>query len=527
MVELQKARDELEQRVTERTAELTTANLSLQQEIVERQQVEQTLAAERNLLRTLIDNLPHYIYYKDAQARFIITNAANARVLRIETVSDAIGKSDLDFYPKQLAEQYYADDMSVIESGQPLLNREEMGLDENGERKWILTTKLPLHNKQGQVIGLVGIGIDITQRKQTEQALRESEEAMRQLADGAFEGIVIHDEGMIIEANHAFCRMFEYEHAEIINKSVLDFTISEHRELLHRKIISGDVTPFEIMGLRKDDSHFHMEVVCRPIIYRGRAVRIGTIQDVTERKLGESRRLELAYANQKAEILREFLNTVSHDLKTPLTVINTSLYLLERATDPIRQKEKLEQIKTQAERLEKLIQDILTVSRLDTIPEMIAQLLDLNQVMGKVREQFNTVAEKQRLTIDMELDRSLPPILANEVELHRAMVNLVENALHYTPPQGQITIRTFGQVDEAIIEVSDTGIGIDDTDLPHIFEHFYRADKARTTDKGGTGLGLAIVKKIIEMHHGSIEVESLPGQGSTFRVKLPAYQTTS
>jgi two-component system phosphate regulon sensor histidine kinase PhoR len=103
-------------------------------------------------------------------------------------------------------------------------------------------------------------------------------------------------------------------------------------------------------------------------------------------------------------------------------------------------------------------------------------------------------------------------------------VNLLENALHYTPAGGQITLQTIAQPNEVAVEVGDTGIGIEPGDLPHIFDHFYRADKARANHHGGTGLGLAIVKKIIDRHQGRIEIESIPGQGSSFRIWLPAFQ---
>src|SRR6185312_934092 len=104
---------------------------------------------------------------------------------------------------------------------------------------------------------------------------------------------------------------------------------------------------------------------------------------------------------------------------------------------------------------------------------------------------------------------------AIDLELYRAMTNLIENALHYTHSQGRVTIRTFSEAGQVTIEVTDTGIGIDEADLAHVFEHFYRADKARATDTGGTGLGLAIVKKIVDLHDGTIEIESKLGQGST------------
>jgi two-component system phosphate regulon sensor histidine kinase PhoR len=117
-------------------------------------------------------------------------------------------------------------------------------------------------------------------------------------------------------------------------------------------------------------------------------------------------------------------------------------------------------------------------------------------------------------------------VAADAEEFRRALVNLVENAVHYTLEGGAITVRTWANGSRIHIDIQDTGIGIGEADLPHIFESFYRADKARAMDTGGTGLGLAIVKRIIEMHNGTITVESAPGAGSTFHIELPAVQSS-
>lgn len=254
---------------------------------------------------------------------------------------------------------------------------------------------------------------------------------------------------------------------------------------------------------------------------------IGAMTDITERKQAEAEHLELALARERTELLKEFVNTISHDLKTPLTIINTSLYLLERATDPVNQRVKVEQIKEQVQYLGKLIQDILTLSRLDTLPDFTAHALDINRLLLQVQAQLKALAEERQLTLKMNLDPNVTPVWGSVEDLQRAFTNLVENALHYTTANGTVTIRTFEQANRITVEVSDTGIGIDEDDLPHIFEHFYRADKARPIDAGGTGLGLAIVKKIVNQHRGSIEVESRVGQGSTFRVTLPAAPKTT
>jgi signal transduction histidine kinase len=182
---------------------------------------------------------------------------------------------------------------------------------------------------------------------------------------------------------------------------------------------------------------------------------------------------------------------------------------------------KVEQIKDQVQRLSKLIQDFLTLSRLDAIPDFTAYALDINGLLLQVQTHLNALAEERQLTIKMNLDPNVRPIWGSREDLQRVFINLVENALHYTSADGTVTMRTFERANRVIVEVIDTGIGITEADLPHIFDSFYRADQARNVDTGGTGLGLAIVRKIVNQHGGSIEVESRIGQGSTFRVILP------
>lgn len=244
-------------------------------------------------------------------------------------------------------------------------------------------------------------------------------------------------------------------------------------------------------------------------------------QDITERKQAESQQLELAVTRERADLLKELLNTLSHDLKTPLSIMNTSLYLLQKTSDPAYQQSKLETIQQQAHHLNQMLHNILTASYLETASEVVAQRLDVNAMVKQIEEEFRRVAEDRSVTLHVMLDSALPSVMGNEVELRRVLVNLVENAIRYTPANGSITLQTFREDNQVVVEVRDTGMGIEEADMAHIFDPFYRADKARATDHGGTGLGLAIAKKIIERHQGRIEVESKPNQGSNFRIRLP------
>ena len=140
-------------------------------DITERKKAEETLARERNLLRTLIDSMPDFVYAKDAESRFIVSNIANARVMGAESVEQIIGKTDHDFYPKQEADQYRTDEQTLMKSGKPVLNQEEVGEDRTGNKRWTLTSKVPLRDDEGKVVGFAGVGRNITEIKQVEEGL--------------------------------------------------------------------------------------------------------------------------------------------------------------------------------------------------------------------------------------------------------------------------------------------------------------------------------------------------------------------
>jgi PAS domain S-box-containing protein len=137
-------------------------------DLAEQKRMDAALTKERNLLRTLIDNLPDAVYVKDTKSRKVIANLADLRNMHLQTETEIVGKDDFELFPKELAEGFFKDDQSVIQTGQPVVNREEYVLDENGEKRWLLTSKLPLHDEKGQTIGLVGVGRDITERKKAE-----------------------------------------------------------------------------------------------------------------------------------------------------------------------------------------------------------------------------------------------------------------------------------------------------------------------------------------------------------------------
>jgi two-component system, OmpR family, phosphate regulon sensor histidine kinase PhoR len=239
----------------------------------------------------------------------------------------------------------------------------------------------------------------------------------------------------------------------------------------------------------------------------------------------------LAEATTERDRLREILASrnelvanVSHELKTPLTAIRGSAETLEDGAlaKPEVARRFTGRILEQCGRLEALLRDLLTLSRLESRPEPPdREPLDLT---GVARHAIEVLAPRAvERNVDLRLATAAAPRVAgHRGELERLFLNLIENAIKYNRPGGEVEIRLGSDGPHAVIEVVDDGIGVPDDALERIFERFYRVDKGRARRQGGTGLGLAIVKHVARHHGGSVEVESRLGEGSTFRVRLPA-----
>lgn len=335
---------------------------------------------------------------------------------------------------------------------------------------------------------------------------------------------VIDDSGHFLYASPSFQQVLGYSPKALLGASVFDFVHLDDQATVRNQwtynwSATNTQATFRIHSAIGDWRW--LDVSGAVVVQQATPSIVCVGRDITERKQTEQQRLELAIARERTDLLRELITNLSHDLKTPLSVINSSTYLLERVTAPDKQKQQLAIITAQTRHLAKLIQDILALAELDSTSELVFRPLDVNRVFHDIELRFRSVTEQKQLTMVLELVPTLPSIQADEGELQRALLNLVENAVHYTPAGGVISLFTYQHDDSLVVEVRDTGIGISEVDLPHIFERFYRADKARSTDTGGAGLGLAIVKQIVDLHRGRITVESTLGAGSTFRVFLP------
>jgi two-component system phosphate regulon sensor histidine kinase PhoR len=233
---------------------------------------------------------------------------------------------------------------------------------------------------------------------------------------------------------------------------------------------------------------------------------------------------DITQSYQYQELRKEFVANVSHELRTPLSVIKGFVETLQDGAWQDRRKapEYLATIHRHTDQLTNLVSDLLELSKLEgtTLTPRSAPV-ELGLIVRKTAELLAPAVQKKQQTLSLNLDPSLPTLQGNPDYIERAVANLIDNASKYTPEGGRIDVTTRPCGQYAVVEVSDNGIGIPAEDIPRIFERFYRVDRSRSREMGGTGLGLSIVKHVAQVHGGQIEVESTPGAGSRFRLKLP------
>ncbi len=417
-------------------------NFGISRDITALKKIEGELQGERNLLRSLIDNLPDYIYVKDAQGRFVIDNIAHRNYLGAVREEDVQGRSVFDFFPEELAKQFSQDDQLIIQSGHPLVNREEATLDRAGNRRWLATTKVPLRNHAGVIQGLVGIGRDITERKLAEEQLQAAN----------------------AELNRSKAEL----------EKVLSDLQASHEEL--------KAAQFQLIQAEK-------------------------MQSVGRLAAG-----------------------VAHEVKNPLAILSMGIdYMTKNLVSPDENVGLILNDMTDAlKRADGIIMGLLDFS----VPRALdLQGEDLNliveQSLGLVRHEFGAL----RIVLEKFLPIGLPKVWLDRNKIKQVFVNVLTNAIHAMPNGGTLTVRTYSkqlQVGEinrdagsrmadrfragetvVVTEVQDTGTGIEEEKRAKIFDPFFTT---KPTGKG-TGLGLTVTKKIVELHGGNIDIRNRPEGG--------------
>jgi heavy metal sensor kinase len=221
--------------------------------------------------------------------------------------------------------------------------------------------------------------------------------------------------------------------------------------------------------------------------------------------------------------INRFSADASHELRTPLTVLQGELESIARNSSnlPGEIRDTIGSALEETQRLAKIVENLLAISRLEAgDARKQRERLDFAELARNTADQMRLLAEEKHIHLDCNGAEPVE-VDADPARLKQVVVNLLDNAIKYTPESGRVSISVTKQDGRAVFEIADTGIGISPDDLPHIFDRFYRADKARSRQMGGTGLGLSIVRSICLAHEGQVKVESIEGQGSVFHIQLP------
>ena len=514
---------------------------------------------ERFLLRKLIDAVPDPIFCKDREGRYLLRNAADLRLFEIPTDGRTLGRNVYELPGlNAYADLYYADDMTVVNTGKAIINREEPFETPNGERGWLLTSKFPLQDESGEIIGLVGIARDVTDVKRANEELRAAQLRLIDHVENSPLAVVEWGPDFRVtrwagQAEH----MFGWKANKVVGKHFGDWPFvypddaeAAWEEVVHRLLSGTDYRNLcqnrnltklgRILHCSWQNSVLHDE--------SGRTVSIlSLVQDVTDRVLAEQQSKKAALEkqllerklqeSQKLESLGVLAGGIAHDFNNLLTGVlgNASLARMDLPPNsPVQPY--LQQIEAAAARAADLCKQMLAYSGKG---RFVVNRLDLNALIDDTTRLLQVSISKHAV-MKFHLASALPVVLGDATQLRQVVMNLVINASEAIGDKsgfiaittgltradraylsGAFFARDLPEGDYVSLEISDNGGGMPPEVLEKIFEPFF------TTKFTGRGLGLAAVLGIVRGHSGALKVFSEQGWGTTFKILLPCAEGTA
>ena len=544
-------------------------------DVTEQVMAENSLRYERYLLKTLMDNIPDKIFFKDKHSKFIRINKRLSGLFDLENPEDAIGTSDYDYFNKEHADRTLKDEQAIMTKGEPVFNMEEREIWMNGTETWSLTTKMPLYNEQHEIIGTFGISKDITERKKFEMEQEASRHA--QVLRASISNAFITGQGekfyksilnlILQELDSEFgligyvdentgnlvCPSMTYDiwdKCQMQDKSI-EFPKESWGGAWGESLISKK-TIIKNHHLNVPEGHIPLKnILAVPIIQNGNLIgqiamanKQGGYDDKDQHILEDicsyiapllqSNRMEERYkhdlikAKEKAEesdrLKSLFLANMSHEIRTPMNGILGFAQLLKKpALTEHKQSKYIKVIEQSGKRMLDIINDLIDISKIEAgLIETNFREVNINEDLDALYAFFKPEAASKGLSLEYKkgLTRKESVIVTDQTKFNQIVTNLIKNAIKYTH-EGRIE---FGyRKKDAWLEfyVDDTGIGIADELKKKIFERFRQADLSHAKGFEGAGLGLSISKAFAELLEGNIWVESNSTGGSTFYFTLP------
>ncbi|MFQ5676092.1 MAG: PAS domain S-box protein [bacterium] len=539
-------------------------------DITERKRAEEALAQERHLLNHFIENIPDAIYFKDQEGHFLRVNKTQAARLHLNDPEEALGKTDFDFFSDEDARLAYEEELRVMQTGQISIN-ERKKVYPNGKECWVQTTKVPMFDEEGKMMGVFGLTRDTTARKNVEEALRRVHTETEQLL-AAISSILIGvgADNRITRWNATAESAFGIKSSKILGKPFQKSGIHWDWNMIMQSISESldKMQPMrldDIRYLRADGKDGFLGLTITPIVSDAHEKKGFLIlaADITERKTLEC---QLAQA-QKLESIGQLAAGIAHEINTPTQYVGDNARFLQVAFGRLKNvlhinHELLKAAKENAitkeliAEADSIVEDTKMTYIVDEIPIAIQETLDgvdrVANIVRAMKEYAHPDADEMTLTdinkalentitvacnewkyvaeMVTEFDPSLPLVPCLPGKLNQVFLNLIVNAVHAisdvvgdgSAGKGIIKVSTGYERDWVEIKISDSGTGIPEEFRPKIFDPFFTSKEVGK----GTGQGLSISHNVIvEKHGGSITFETEIGKGTTFIIRLPINST--
>ena len=487
----------------------------------------------------LVDSVQDYAIFMLDVNGYVETWNQGAQYINGYTADEIVGQHFSRFYPLEDVESGKPEMELTVATKEGRFKEEGWRVRKDGSRFWASTVITAMRDEEGKLRGFAKVTRDITERRETQETLRRTEQQLQAVLDNTSVSVYIKDcEGRYVFVNRGFEQAYGRSRSEILGRTDGELSTPEFAEAFRAHdrrimalqepiVIEEDVKTYDGRPISYLSSKFPLRDGT------GQAYAVcGISTDITERKKAEQRVAQLLVEEQEARAKAEtanrakdeFLSVLSHELRTPLTsIIGWISFMRQGKLDPELTAKGLETIERNANVQARLIEDLLDVSRiisgklhLDNHPVNLASLVEQSV------NDMHPMAKSKGVQLEAQIDLLSGLIMGDAVRLGQALRNLLGNALKFTAAGGQVSVQLTRQAEFAQITVSDTGEGIDPETLQVIFDRFRQEDGSATRQHGGLGLGLAIVRHLIEAHGGTVKAESAgKGQGATFTVQLP------
>jgi PAS domain S-box-containing protein len=505
------------------------AGMIFVQDIVDQRRAEVAVRESESRYRSLVESQAELVCRFRPDTILTFVNEAYCQFIG-KPAEQLLGMSFLGLVPDTGHNDALTQISQLAQEPDVVLYAENRVITGSGAVRWIEWVSRALTDDTGRVNEIQASGRDITDRKVAELALRESEERFRQIAESVREGFLILDLSTLqfLYVSPQYQMITGYPVTALYNNPLhlVSITHPEDRAMLEQ----ASTSTIE-MGKPFNVRHriYHADGTLRWIWGRNFPIRnsdghiyrlIGIIEDITERKMQEEQALQLALEQHRMKLLTDFVTSASHEFRTPLSLINMSLYLMNRATDSERRSEFSGRIQREVDKIAQLVDHLLLMTRLDSDVAIHQGRVNLNEVSELSYVSLEGAIRQKNHRYVAELMPDLPPIVGDIELLRRAVNAMLSNAIQYTDPGGLICVKTGVEGENVLLTIEDNGSGISPEALPLVFNRFFREDASHST--AGFGLGLSIARRVAELHGGTITVQSAVGRGSAFSLVLPA-----